>query len=62
MNVSPTQRVITHCGAGHLAAFDAFLLYVMGFENVAVYDIPWLEWGVLPEALAETGCPGCDAL
>ncbi len=62
MNVSPTQRVITHCGAGHLAAFDAFLLYVMGFENVAVYDSSWLEWGVLPEAPVETGCPGCDAL
>lgn len=60
--ISPTQRGITYCGNGHLAAFDAFLLYVMGFEHVAVYDSSWLEWGVLPEAPAETGCPGCDAM
>ena len=62
MGISPTQRGITYCGNGHLAAFDAFLLYVMGFENVAVYDSSWLEWSVLPEAPAEIGCPGCDAL
>ena len=62
MGISPTQRGITYCGNGHLAAFDAFMLYVMGFENVAVYDSSWLEWSVLPEAPAEIGCPGCDAL
>ncbi|GIK73909.1 MAG: hypothetical protein BroJett021_28970 [Chloroflexota bacterium] len=60
--ISPTQRGITYCGNGHLAAFDAFLLYVMGYENVAVYDSSWLEWGVLPGAPVETGCPGCDTL
>jgi thiosulfate/3-mercaptopyruvate sulfurtransferase len=62
MGISPTQRGITYCGNGHLAAFDAFLLYVMGFENVAVYDSSWLEWGVLPEMPVETGCPECEPL
>lgn len=62
MGISPTQRGITYCGNGHLAAFDAFLLYVMGFENVAVYDSSWLEWGVMPEMPVETGCPECEPL
>ncbi len=62
MGISPTQRGITYCGNGHLAAFDAFLLYVMGFENVAVYDSSWLEWGVMPEKPVETGCPECEPL
>jgi len=60
--ISPTQRGITYCGNGHLAAFDAFLLYVMGFEDVAVYDSAWLEWGVLPDMPVETGCPDCEAM
>ena len=38
MEITPAQRGITYCGNGHLAAFGAFLLYLMGFENVAVYD------------------------
>lgn len=62
MGVTPTQRGITYCGNGHLAAFDAFLLYVMGFEDVAVYDSAWLEWGVLPDMPVETGCPDCEAM
>jgi thiosulfate/3-mercaptopyruvate sulfurtransferase len=62
MGISPAQRGITYCGNGHLAAFDAFLLYVMGFENVAVYDSSWLEWGVMPDAPVEIGCPECEPL
>ena len=56
MGISPEQRGITYCGNGHLAAFDAFLLYLMGFENVAVYDSSWTEYGVMPDLPAETGC------
>ena len=62
MGIAPAQRGITYCGNGHLAAFDAFLLYVMGFEDVAVYDSAWLEWGVLPDMPVETGCPDCEAM
>lgn len=56
MEITPAQRGITYCGNGHLAAFDAFLLYLMGFEDVAVYDSSWTEYGVMPELPTETGC------
>ena len=56
MGISPEQRGITYCGNGHLAAFDAFLLYLMGFENVAVYDSSWMEYGVMPDLPTELGC------
>jgi thiosulfate/3-mercaptopyruvate sulfurtransferase len=62
MGVSPAQRGITYCGNGHLAAFDAFLLYLMGYEDVAVYDSSWLEWGAMSEMPVETGHPGYESM
>lgn len=51
------QRVITYCGAGAYAAFDLFVLYVLGYERVSLYDASWMEWGANPELPVETG-PG----
>lgn len=37
---------ITYCGSGIFAAVDAFWLYQLGFDNIAVYDNSMSEWGV----------------
>ena len=38
------QRVITYCGAGIAASSDAFVLTLLGLEDVAVYDGSLMEW------------------
>ena len=53
--LEPDQRVITYCGAGVYGAYDLFVLYVLGHENVSLYDGFWMEWGADPELPVETG-------
>jgi len=40
----PSKRSIVYCGGGIAATLDAFLLYQLGHENVAVYDNSMSEW------------------
>jgi len=45
------ERIITYCGGGIAATSDAFVLTLLGAENVAVYDGSMSEWtadGALP--------------
>ncbi len=42
--LDPAQRVITYCGAGYYGAFDAAVLELMGFEDIALYDGALEEW------------------
>jgi thiosulfate/3-mercaptopyruvate sulfurtransferase len=55
LDISPGQRVITYCGGGAYGAFDLFALYVLGQENVALYDGSWMEWGADPGLPVEVG-------
>jgi thiosulfate/3-mercaptopyruvate sulfurtransferase len=41
-------RVITYCGAGIAASSDAFVLALLGHEDVAVYDASLSEWSANP--------------
>ena len=38
------KRVITYCGAGIAASSDAFVLTLLGIDDVAVYDGSLMEW------------------
>jgi thiosulfate/3-mercaptopyruvate sulfurtransferase len=44
-NVARGRRIVTYDGAGVAAAKLAFVLTVLGHEEVAVYDGGWSEWG-----------------
>ncbi len=39
-----TQRVVTYCGGGIAASNDAFVLALLGYEDVAVYDASMSEY------------------
>lgn len=39
------KAFITYCGSGIFASVDAFWLYQLGYDNVAVYDNSMSEWG-----------------
>jgi thiosulfate/3-mercaptopyruvate sulfurtransferase len=42
------ERVITYCGGAIAASSDAFVLALLGAENVAIYDGSMSEWAVDP--------------
>ncbi|MFM9938410.1 MAG: sulfurtransferase [Hyphomicrobiaceae bacterium] len=39
-----SKRILIYCGGGIAATLDAFLLYQLGYDNVAVYDNSMSEW------------------
>ena len=43
-----TQRVVTYCGGGIAASNDAFVLSLLGYEDVAVYDASMSEYAADP--------------
>jgi thiosulfate/3-mercaptopyruvate sulfurtransferase len=55
--VSRDKRVITYCGGGVFAAFALFALHLLGYEDTALYDASWSEWGADESLPVETG-PG----
>jgi thiosulfate/3-mercaptopyruvate sulfurtransferase len=52
--VSSRQRLICYDDAGMGACKLAFVLTLMGYENVAVYDGGWSEWGERLDLPVET--------
>ena len=49
------ERVITYCGGGIAASNDAFILTLLGYEDVAVYDASMSEWAADPSLPMQTG-------
>ena len=47
-------RVITYCGGGIAASSDAFVLRLLGHDDVAVYDNSLSEWAADPNLPMET--------
>jgi thiosulfate/3-mercaptopyruvate sulfurtransferase len=53
--VQSGQRVITYCGGGIAATCDAFMLHLLGYHDVAVYDGSLAEWSSDLSLPMETG-------
>ena len=49
------QRVVTYCGGGIAASNDAFVLSLLGYEDVAVYDASMSEYAADPALPLEVG-------
>lgn len=44
--LDPTKPTVVYCSSGARAAHEWFTLrYLMGWEDVRVYDGSWIEWG-----------------
>jgi thiosulfate/3-mercaptopyruvate sulfurtransferase len=60
--IRPEQRVITYCGVGISASLGLFALHLAGYNNLALYDASWEEWGSDPERLVtREESPGTDS-
>ncbi|MGF1763714.1 rhodanese-like domain-containing protein [Aliivibrio kagoshimensis] len=42
--IQPQQQVSFYCGTGWRASETLFYAYVMGWENISLYDGGWFEW------------------
>lgn len=43
--LDPSKAVITYCHSGRRASFGYFVLRLMGFDDVILYEPSWNEWG-----------------
>ena len=56
-----SERVITYCGGGIAASQTAYLLTLLGKDNVALYNGSMTEWGADPPAACDRrGTLGAD--
>jgi len=55
VGLGSADKIITYCGGGIAASNDAFILTMLGYENVAVYDASMSEWASDPSLPMQTG-------
>jgi thiosulfate/3-mercaptopyruvate sulfurtransferase len=55
--VTPDKRVAFYCGTGWRASEACFCAYLMGWDDIAIYDGGWFEWSIDTENPLETGVP-----
>ena len=53
--IEKDQKIITSCGSGITACILTLAATVAGYENLAVYDGSWAEWGLPSKLPVVTG-------
>ncbi|MFT7600878.1 MAG: thiosulfate/3-mercaptopyruvate sulfurtransferase [Acidimicrobiales bacterium] len=57
--ISSDTKVVTYCAVGMRAGHTWFVLSeLLGYPDVANYDLSWNEWGRRADTLIESGDPG----
>jgi 3-mercaptopyruvate sulfurtransferase SseA len=46
--IHPHRKTAFYCGTGWRASMAFFYAWLMGWENISVYDGGWYEWSTLP--------------
>jgi 3-mercaptopyruvate sulfurtransferase SseA len=44
------QRAVFYCGTGWRASLAFYYAWLMGWDNIAVFDGGWCEWSADPRA------------
>ena len=55
VGVDKAERILTYCGGGIAASATAMLLFMLGYENVGLYDNSMSEWANDESLPMETG-------
>jgi thiosulfate/3-mercaptopyruvate sulfurtransferase len=53
--IARDKRVVAYCGGGISATIDLFLLYLLGYDNLGLYDGSMGEWAKDASLPIETG-------
>jgi thiosulfate/3-mercaptopyruvate sulfurtransferase len=53
--VASDKRVLAYCGGGIAATSDVFVLHMLGYDDLAVYDASMSEWASDPRLPMEQG-------
>ena len=49
--ISKNKNIVNYCGGGIAASLEAFVLYQLGFKNIAIYDNSLHEWAAIDQTL-----------
>jgi thiosulfate/3-mercaptopyruvate sulfurtransferase len=49
--ITKDKNILNYCGGGIAASLEAFVLYQLGFKNIAIYDNSLHEWAAIDQTL-----------
>lgn len=58
VGITKDQQLIFYCGTSWRASEAFFYAYLMGYQQIGIYDGGWYEWSQDPDNPTESGPPG----